>query len=560
MSCISIYEKIYFNDTVVYSIVTPIYNQEKIIVNNIKSYINNTSDNFEIILIIDSCSDKTKENILNFFETYINNNKNFIQIKIFETSEPFFETKCDNFGFKLSEGKYLLEIQADMEMTELGYNKYLTKPFNNFTNIIAVSGRCAHNFYRSGGVGKLGGFIEKDISELNVNRDYFYQYETCNRGPLLLDKNKVKELNYLNEEKFFLNNSDHDLMIRAYLNYHYICGYIPINFKADLKNGSTRKKKDEKNESQLKIMEKKVNNLGGDNINNYLSRWKNLQPKIYNLNNIKNIIFNFENENGIFSVFFFFLQTYIYCRKNNIFLYVKDDKWKFKNNNGLDDYLVLNSYIKKFDLLDNSNNIFFTHNNTPNISCSLEDYKIYSKEVFNIDKKILIDYKLPKNYNSIFIRGGDKLLYEAKKIPIKEYVDKLIKVDKNTKNIFVHSDDNLLVEEVEIYIRNNNIDLNVFKITDSNNNGGAVVMKRLNYGVCKHIKSVDNMNNEEIKRHTNLFLNAIEIMKNSNNIICSFDSNVSRFMKINFDNNVYTVNGNNNIDFGKITKNPAHGF
>ena len=201
-----------------------------------------------------------------------------IQIKIFETSEPFFETKCDNFGFKLSEGKYLLEIQADMEMTELGYNKYLTKPFNNFTNIIAVSGRCAHNFYRSGGVGKLGGFIEKDISELNVNRDYFYQYETCNRGPLLLDKNKVKELNYLNEEKFFLNNSDHDLIIRAYLNYHYICGYIPINFKADLKNGSTRKKKDEKNESQLKIMEKKVNNLGGDNINNYLSRWKNLQP------------------------------------------------------------------------------------------------------------------------------------------------------------------------------------------------------------------------------------------------------------------------------------------
>lgn len=68
------------------------------------------------------------------------------------------------------------------------------------------------------------------------------------------------------------------------------------------------------------------------------------------------------------------------------------------------------------------------------------------------------------------------------------------------------------------------------------------------------------MNNEEIKRHTNLFLNAIEIMKNSNNIICSFDTNVSRFMKINFDNNVYTVNGNNNIDFSKITKNPAHGF
>lgn len=85
-------------------------------------------------------------------------------------------------------------------------------------------------------------------------------------------------------------------------------------------------------------------------------------------------------------------------------------------------------------------------------------------------------------------------------------------------------------------------------------------MKRLKYGTCHNIKSVDEMSSEEVKNYTNQFLNSVEIMHNSKNIVCSFDSNVSRFMKINFDCNVYTVNGTNDIEFHKIVKNPAFGF
>ena len=133
-------------------------------------------------------------------------------------------------------------------------------------------------------------------------------------------------------------------------------------------------------------------------------------------------------------------------------------------------------------------------------------------------------------------------------------------LNSSTNNVFVHSDDNLLVENVKKYIVDNNINLNVYNITDQNCNGGAVIMKRLNYGKCQFIKSVDDMNNDEKKEHTIKMLNAIEIMRNSDNVILSYDSNVSRFMKINFDCNVFSINHSNNLDYDIPVKNPAYSF
>ena len=231
----------YNKGEIVYSIVMPIYNQEQIIVKNILSVIEHTLSNFEIILILDYCFDATEKNIIDFFNLYQTTKDNFICLKIFKNSEkPLFETKCDNIGFKNSVGKYCLEIQADMEMTEAGYNIHLTKPFDLLDNVIAVSGRCAHYLFDHSGVGKLGGLIEKNIEDLNVEKNKFYVLETCNRGPLLIDRKKLEELNYLNEEDYFLDDSDHDLMARAYIEKKYICGYVPINFRAPLSNGSVR--------------------------------------------------------------------------------------------------------------------------------------------------------------------------------------------------------------------------------------------------------------------------------------------------------------------------------
>lgn len=240
--CFLLKEYIYNNhDNITYSVIIPIYNQEKIVEKNIKSIISHTGGSFEIIIILDFCNDKTEEILINFFDNYNNNNNLFHSVKIFkQPNSPIFEASCDNIGFINSKGKFCLEIQADMEMNMKDYNLYLSKPFNLLPNVFAVSGRCTHNLFRNGGIGKLGTDIEKSIEELNLSPNNFYVHETCNRGPLLFDKRKLIELNYLDEKNYHLDNSDHDIMARAYLQYNYICGYVPINFLAPLCDGTTR--------------------------------------------------------------------------------------------------------------------------------------------------------------------------------------------------------------------------------------------------------------------------------------------------------------------------------
>jgi glycosyltransferase involved in cell wall biosynthesis len=279
----------YNENKVIYSVIIPVYNQENIIVENIKSIINNTLNNFEIIIILDFCFDNTEKYLINFLDNYNNEINNLIQIKIFKNeNKPLFEAACDNIGFKNSIGDYCLEIQADMKMTQKGYNIHLTKPFLKFDNVIAVSGRCAHNLFRGGGIGKLGMDIEKSIDELNINKNKFYVFETCNRGPLLLERKKLEELNYLNEIDYFLDDSDHDLMARAYLEKKYICGYVPIDFEAPIINGSMLNNNNYNNCKEYLInKEHKENKLklskNNQGIQKFINFWKNKECEIHDI-------------------------------------------------------------------------------------------------------------------------------------------------------------------------------------------------------------------------------------------------------------------------------------
>jgi cellulose synthase/poly-beta-1,6-N-acetylglucosamine synthase-like glycosyltransferase len=282
MSTKLFYKNIY-NDcgNIIYSITIPVYNQENIIVENLESIINTTKDTFEIIIILDFCFDNTEKNLMLFLNNYENKINNFIQITIYKNEDkPLFETKCDNIGFKNSVGTYCLEIQADMKMTEIGYNLHLTKPFILFKNIIAVSGRCCLGLYNvENGIGKMGADIEKSIDSLNICKNKFYVHETCIRGPLLIDRKKLQELNFLDEEEYFLDFSDQDLLARAYLLKKYICGYVPIDFYAPIQFGSTRNNTNYNceeyiiNQNEKKILQNKCNNKLGKKKYKYV--WKN---------------------------------------------------------------------------------------------------------------------------------------------------------------------------------------------------------------------------------------------------------------------------------------------
>ena len=70
-------------------------------------------------------------------------------------------------------------------------------------------------------------------------------------------------------------------MIRGFVNYGYICGYVPIDFESPLENGSTRKKKYEKiNEIYKKL---RIEQQNSDIINSYKKTWKKIKPQTYDL-------------------------------------------------------------------------------------------------------------------------------------------------------------------------------------------------------------------------------------------------------------------------------------
>lgn len=251
------------NNLPFFSIIIPIYNQEKIIIDNLISIFNNTTEKtYEIILIIDACSDNTENILIDYFNDYdFTNNKLLTNLLILKSEIPLFETSADNLGFFCSSGKYCLEIQADMTMTENGYNMKLLKPFLLDNNIIGMSGRCCHSFFNHNGIGKLGLDIEKSLNEINnIDKKCYYIYDTCNRGPLLLDKTKLQELGYLDELNYYLDNSDHDLFLRAKLQKNWICGYVPIEFSAPLVNGSTRKPRDKINDYYYNLKKQSTKN------------------------------------------------------------------------------------------------------------------------------------------------------------------------------------------------------------------------------------------------------------------------------------------------------------
>ena len=249
----------------VFSIVMPIYNQENIIVKNLNSVLEFTGGrDYEIILIIDACSDNTEETVIKWSKSLDIQKYTFlVKLTILKTEAPLFETAADNLGFFCSHGKYILEIQADMEMTEKDYNMKLLKPFLQDNRIIGMSGRCCHSFDCLNHVGKMGRRIEQRLDELsNIDPYSYYIADTCNRGPLLLDRDKLSELGFLDEANYFLDNSDHDLFVRAKVK-NWLCGYVPIEFISDLKNGSTRKIRDEKNEYYYQLNKKTKTGLNG---------------------------------------------------------------------------------------------------------------------------------------------------------------------------------------------------------------------------------------------------------------------------------------------------------
>lgn len=239
-----------------FSLVMPIHNQEAIIRKVLDSVVEMTVGNYELILILDGCTDSTPEKV----RTWIRDQT--IDVHVIENTQGLFETSCDNQGFRMAKGTYIVEIQADMVLLTFGYNLILASPLEQYPDMIAVSGRCCHGLNSSTQAmvaGKIGEMANKPHLLL---QDFQYYNKvllshTVNRGPLVLRKSMLEDLGYLDEEHYVLGNDEHDLFTRAWAQKQWRCGFVPIEVYSPLEWGSTRKTRPPHVQAYLEEREKR---------------------------------------------------------------------------------------------------------------------------------------------------------------------------------------------------------------------------------------------------------------------------------------------------------------
>ena len=255
------------------SVIIPVFNKERIICNMLDNLIASLTTNYELILIDDASDDNSKEIITNYLK-----NKNVKHVFI-STSVPIFETACDNLGFFIAEGFYLLEIQSDMIIHDKGFDKRMIDALNN-NKFSSVSGRSCHSWFDvlgpklkiinilklkspislilfgTGAIGYVGENIYNNILIRSPLLGEVYEADTNCRGPWLINKYLLNKIGPLDTDKFFLGYDDLDFNIRG-SELGFRSGYTPVIMTCDPKDSSG---KQNKNNVNKKIFEYLSNN------------------------------------------------------------------------------------------------------------------------------------------------------------------------------------------------------------------------------------------------------------------------------------------------------------
>lgn len=288
---------------------------------------------------------------------------------------------------------------------------------------------------------------------------------------------------------------------------------------------------------------------------------------------------------GFFSQFFFVMNHYLFAKKYGLSFKLNSNQWLFKYNKGWEDYFI------SFDIEDRViQPRTFKHSQYLG-SYSLSEYKSIIKDVYKYNnttcQKILetkqnLNLLNEAEYDSIFIRRGDKLISESKYIDTTKYIDLLLLKNPKCHTIFLQTDDYNCYLDLQKYILDNNLNIKLITLCHENTKGGIFVyetnitqrignatyeiMDNVEYILSnvdniRHSKPVDKMNAEEIYVHTMDMIIGVDIVLHSNICICEYSSNVARFIKLAHDNsdNVYDIlNPELDIDMNR-TECPACG-
>ena len=403
--------------------------------------------------------------------------------------------------------------------------------------------------------------------------------------------NKMDLLLYLNmnENKYF--TSQHQASTICILNcnetyklvkewYEIGCNYNLIDDSPSINMNYPTFIEHRHDQSIFSLLTKKYNIYSKKSIESVINIARNISGITIETFN-DSIISNLSNRKGFgfYSMFFFMLNHYIYCKINKINFKIKTDSWLFKYNNGWTDYFInteliynSNNNSKDFSVLDVLGNY-----TTEMYINAINDIYVYNTITSNKITDVKFQFKLIDNqYDSIFIRRGDKLAEESKYYPDELYLQLLLEKNPTCNTIYLQTDDYNSYINLNKYITNNKLSINLYTLCDENSFGvilnnmqrnklnNAAINNQNNKDYLSSIinnlnntKSVEDMNKDEIYKHTLDMIIGVDLVRKSNICICDFQSNVTRFIKLshNNPNNVYNIiDPMYQINYNKIIK------
>lgn len=216
------------------SIVLTIFNKESLIGWVLNSILDNITEvTKEIIFVFDGCTDRSEEVVRAIMQSQTIDRQ-------YHYANNVFEVIANNIGLRHATQPYCMIIQDDMVIQERGFDKRLLVPFFEFDDIFAVSGRTAHDNVIVNG--RLE-HINLSGRETDLDKLTFSVRDSCNRGPLLLKRDVLQKLNYLDEMFAPLHLDDHDLCMRAWETYKLVSGAYVIDYRSDYDWGSSHSSK-----------------------------------------------------------------------------------------------------------------------------------------------------------------------------------------------------------------------------------------------------------------------------------------------------------------------------
>ncbi len=219
-------------------IVISIFNQEKLIERQLQSIFKYTTTPFNLILVFDGCTDKTKPRALAYIAKYAPPNlKEFRHVD----TPNIYELKANNTGYRMVTSEFFINLQDDVLIREKGWERRMTYPMRIRDDIMGITSRISENF--------------------GICNDTFHSYENqkgrefgtlarntlairdrLNRGPIAWRNSQAKELGYYNEEYSPSDLDDADLALRGWETHEWKVGVFWINYLARLEWGKTRSK------------------------------------------------------------------------------------------------------------------------------------------------------------------------------------------------------------------------------------------------------------------------------------------------------------------------------